>query len=290
MRSMTGFGRGSAEFGKGRMALEIKTVNHRFLEVRSKIAKELIAGEAHVDRLLRKRLSRGYCTVNLWYEGSLGGTMSIDKNALKAHLESLIEVSDDTELCLADLIPVLASTPDLFVTPRIQNEEAFEKAIEIAFHEAADKLINMREKEGTAMAEDLSKRLAMVRKYINKIDKLAVNWPKTVLSRIQERLGVLLADFSDKINTGRVEAEAALLADRADITEEIVRFKSHCEQMAVLTESDEPVGRKAEFLIQEIGREINTIGAKASLLEISTLVVDIKAELEKMRELAQNIE
>ncbi len=290
MHSMTGFGRGSADFGEGRLVLEIKSVNHRFLEVRSRAPRELMAGEAHVERLLKRRLGRGYCTVNLSYEGNLGGAMNVDKGALGAYLESLIEVGKDTDLCLADLIPVLAGAPDLFTTPDIQDESALEGAIEVALAEATGKVINMRKKEGAAMAKDFLKRLATVRKYVKQVNKLAIDWPKTALMRSRERLRVLLAEIGSEIDTGRAEAEAALLADRTDITEEITRLISHCDQMTQLTKSDEPVGRKAEFLIQEMVRETNTIGSKASHREISALVINMKTELEKMRELAQNIE
>ncbi len=290
MHSMTGFGRGSATFGEGRLVIEIKTVNHRYLEVRSRAPREFLVAESLVEQLLRKRLRRGFCTVNLWYEGNQGGTTAIDKNSLKNHLESLIQIGEEMELCLADLVPVLANTPDLFATPRIEDAAAFKKSVTAAFSESVDTLIAMREVEGKAMADDLKDRHRVICDHIQELEKETSRWPTIALAHIKERLKALINDKEIAIVAGRAEAEAAILADRADVTEEITRLKSHCNQMSALFAETDPVGRKIEFLIQEMGREINTVGSKTAMPEITPRVIDIKAELEKMRELAQNIE
>jgi uncharacterized protein (TIGR00255 family) len=286
---MTGFGRGSAELGDGRVVLEIKSVNHRFLEIRTKAPRELLSGEVMVEQLLRRNLARGFCNVNLWYEGNVGGMTAVDKRALKAHLESLVEVAGETELCLTDLVPVLAGAPDLFATPLVEDEEQLARAIETAFLQASDALIGMREAEGGAMAKEFSKRLDDIKKSVSRLGELAGKWPKTAFERIRERLA-LLGDGGLDLNQGRMEAEVALLVERADITEEITRLKSHITQAASLVRVDQPVGRKAEFLIQEMGREANTIASKTQSPEISALIINLKTELEKMRELAQNVE
>ncbi|MCP4199636.1 MAG: YicC family protein [Proteobacteria bacterium] len=290
MHSMTGFGRGSAAFGEGRIVIEIKSVNHRYLEARSRAPREFLTAESLVERLIRKKLSRGFCTVNIWYEGNRGGTTAIDKEALKNHLESLIAIGNEMELCLADLVPVLASSPDLFTTPRIDDEEAFNKSVNAAFTKAIEKLIAMRNVEGDAMSDDLKHRHGLICDQVKALEKETSCWPAIALTRIKERLKVLLEDKDISLISGRAEAEAAILVDRGDVTEEITRLKSHCDQMAALFETQEPAGRKIEFLIQEMGREINTVGSKTAMPEITPRVIDIKAELEKMRELAQNIE
>jgi uncharacterized protein (TIGR00255 family) len=287
---MTGFGRGSGELGEGRVVVEIKSVNHRFLEVRSRAPRELMSGEALVERVLRRRLSRGYCTVNCWYEGARGGATTVDKGALSAHLDRLIEVGEEKELVLADLIPVLAAAPDLFVTPRPEDSEQLERALREAVGEAIDALVEMREREGGAMAGDLEARLEAVSRHVEEVARLAEGWPEIALARIRERVGALLESGVEGVEPGRMEVEAAVLADRADISEEITRLRSHVKQLGSLWERDDPVGRKAEFLIQEMAREVNTVGAKASLSAISAAVVELKTELEKMRELVQNIE
>ncbi|MCP4675967.1 MAG: YicC family protein [Deltaproteobacteria bacterium] len=287
---MTGFGRGSAEFDVGRVVVEIKTVNHRFIDVRSRAPRELIAGDALVERLLRKRLSRGYCTVNIWYEGSIGGSTVIDKGALLTHLKSLVEIGDEMEVCLTDLIPVLSGAPDIFTTPRADKDTILEVAIEAAAEEALSGLIEMREKEGHLMGAQLKKHFAAIGEYVDEIERLVKTWPEIAFARTRERLAVLLANSNHKLDPGRAEAEAAILVDRSDVTEEVTRLKSHCEQMGTLMETDEVVGRKVEFLLQELGREANTVGAKVAMNEVPALVINLKTELEKMRELVQNIE
>jgi uncharacterized protein (TIGR00255 family) len=194
------------------------------------------------------------------------------------------------ELCLADLVPVLASSPDLFTTPRIDNEEAFKISVTAAFAKSIEKLIAMRKVEGSAMNDDLKHRHGLICDQVKQLESETSRWPSIALARIKDRLKVLLEDKDISLSSGRAEAEAAILADRGDVTEEITRLKSHCDQMAALFETREPAGRKIEFLIQEMGREINTVGSKTAMPEITPRVIDIKAELEKMRELAQNIE
>ena len=292
MRSMTGFGSGKAPFGDGYVVLEIKTVNHRFLEIRSRSPRELLAGEAMVEKLLRGRLDRGYCMVNLWYEGSLGGSTAIDKGALKTHLDSLVEVAEAKELVLTDLVGVLAAAPDIFTTPRVEDESVLAASIEAAFEKAAATLLEMRETEGTAMAQELLSLTLGLERRVKELDEACQQWPKLAMKRLKERLDALTQDIEVdiKIDRDRIAAEAALLADRADVTEEITRLDSHLKQLKTTVDSDGPVGRKLEFLIQELGREANTVASKTSLPKVSEAVIEIKADLEKMREIAQNVE
>jgi len=140
------------------------------------------------------------------------------------------------------------------------------------------------------MTDDLNHRHGLICDQVKQLENETSRWPAIALARIKDRLKVLLEDTDISLSSGRAEAEAAILADRGDVTEEITRLKSHCDQMAALFETREPAGRKIEFLIQEMGREINTVGSKTAMAEITPRVIDIKAELEKMRELAQNIE
>lgn len=290
MQSMTGFGRGSADFESGRVVLEVKTVNHRFLEVRSHAPRELLAAETHVEKLLRQKLSRGYCTVKLSYEGSLGGTTELDKRALKAHLEALVDVGKDMELCLADLIPAISAAPDLYRTPEPRDERALVHAVEAAFEQASAGLIQMRKTEGDKMAAQLISFLESMRGVVNSIAELAENWPSLARDKLLKRIDNLLAGSNQKLDEGRLEGEVALLVDKADVAEEITRLGSHCDQFGNLLETEGPIGRNLEFLIQEMGREANTIGSKTAMAEMANLVVESKTLLEKMRELSQNVE
>ena len=292
MRSMTGFGSGKAPFGDGYVVLEIKTVNHRFLEIRSRSPRELLAGEALLEKLLRGRLHRGYCMINLWYEGSLGGSTAIDQGALTGHLAALRDVAADNALSLTDLVPVLSAAPDIFTTPRVEDETELTQSIQTAFEQAVTTLLGMREAEGAAMGNELIALAAGLGQTVKNLHEACEAWPQTAMKRLRERIETLTNDIEVdvKIDQNRIASEAALLADRADVTEEITRLESHLQQVKQAVRSNNPVGRKLEFLVQELGREANTIASKTSLPDVSTMVIEIKAELEKMREIAQNIE
>jgi len=290
MRSMTGFGIGSATLGNGRLVVEIKMVNHRFLEIRSRVPKELAAAEPQLERLVRSRLSRGHCTIALTLDTSAGGTARIDTPALESYLEELRRVSSKTGVPLADLVPLLATAPNLYGAPVFDEPDALASAVDEAFTDAASKLMSMREVEGRAMSEEISARLSGIRLSVDNLKRLAAGYAETILARTRLKIAALLSDGDVALEPGRLEAEVALLADKADINEEITRLASHCDQMALLLASQEPVGRRLDFLIQEMSREANTIGAKAAFAELTHVVVEFKAELEKIRELVQNVE
>ena len=286
---MTGFGRGEEEWGDGRIIVELKSVNHRFLEIKCRAPRELLAQEVAVEKAIKKQLSRGYLTANISYEGKGGGASPINQQALSSHLQSLLEVGEQLELCLSDLVPVLAAAPDLYTVFPIADE-AFDRSMARALDEALRQLLNMRDAEGEAMAEQLKVHADTVQRAVLKLEALAEEWPGKALERLESRLTALLGDRELAIDQGRLETEVTLLADRYHFAEEIVRLKSHLDQLDGLLGATSPVGRKAEFLLQEMGREIHTISAKAQMSEVSGIAVDIKGELEKMRELAQNIE
>jgi uncharacterized protein (TIGR00255 family) len=290
MRSMTGFGIGSAPLGGGRLVIEIKTVNHRFLEVRCRAARELAAAEPQVERLIRASLSRGHCTVGLMYEATAGGVAKLDGRALAAHLSALETVASQTGVPLSALVPVLAAAPDLYSLPVFDEPEALATAVDAAFAAALLKLVSMREAEGLAMSADLSSRLDEMRRAVEHMRALSSGYAATILARTRLRVAALLEGSGVALETGRIESEVALLADKADISEEITRLWSHCDQLAGLLGSAEPVGRRFDFLIQEMGREANTVGAKAAFADLTHVVVEFKAALEKMRELVQNVE
>jgi uncharacterized protein (TIGR00255 family) len=288
--SMTGFGRGSAPCDRGTLVVELRTVNHRFLEVRCRVPAELLAAESLLDRLLRRTVRRGYCTVHLSWEGAGVGAARIDEEALDARLEQLIRVGARHGLCLADLIPVLSSAPGLYTPPLSVPPGELTAAVTAAFDAAAAGLVEMRREEGRATAEAMADLLQRVRDTVERLAVLAAGQASTVLGRSRERIAALLAETDLALDPRRVEAEAALLADRADVNEEIVRLRSHCGQQGDLLLADEPVGRKLEFLVQEMLREANTLGSKAGLVELTREVLELKALLEKQRELAQNVE
>ncbi len=290
MHSMTGFGRGSADLKQGRVIVEIKTVNHRFLEIRCRSPKEMLSIETTIEKKLRSALTRGYCTVNFWIEGAPQDPPMINELLLEAQLARLSSVSNKMELNLTDLIPVLSGCGELFTSSEDSTSDAVENAVKTALEQATEQLLTMRATEGVALGDDLQLHLSQISKTANEIAVFARQWPSLAFKRIGDRVRALIEDQNIVVDQGRIESESVILADKADISEEISRLQSHCSQMSSLFNSGGAIGRKMEFIIQEMGRETNTIGSKAAQSEISTLVVDIKTELEKMREQAQNVE
>lgn len=290
MQSMTGFGRGVCELGDGRVVLELKSVNHRFLEIRCHSPKETLRGEALIEKEIKKTLGRGYINVHLWYENTRGSASALNRGALAAHLGSLIEVGEEFELCLSDLIGVLAGAPDLFVPFPVLEESVVDKAIETALQNALGQLLKMRREEGRAMVLKCREHLDLVNTHVDELGGYVKEWPKQARQKLEARLNTLLGERSAELDPGRLEVEMAFLADRSDVSEELTRLQSHLRQMELLLDGSGEIGRKVEFLLQELGREIHTLGTKAGMSEVSTVVVGIKAELEKLRELAQNIE
>ncbi|MDD5305722.1 MAG: YicC family protein [Deltaproteobacteria bacterium] len=290
MQSMTGFGRGDAPLGEGRVVVELRTVNHRFLEVRSHAPGGMAGCEALVDRLVRERLSRGYCTATLSYEGPLGNAASIDAKALRSHLETLVAVAGDSGLVLADLVPVLAGAPDLFRSLGGSNREEIEAAVAAAFEIAAQDLLAMRASEGEAMRRQIRAGVDAMRRCVETLSASAADSAQAAFERLKERLRALVATVEQGLDGRRLEAEAALLASRSDISEELARLVSHCDQLAAACDASGPVGRRMEFLLQEMTREAGTAGAKTGKAEACHVIVDLKSEIEKVRELTQNVE
>ena len=270
--------------------VELRSVNHRFLEIRTRAPREIMAAEPLLDKLVRARLSRGHCSANISFESADGPPSRLDRTALESHLDDLSAVASSRGLELEDLTPALAQAPDLFSLSHSMDAKALEAALTTAADEAIDKLLEMREAEGAAMAGDMDDKLAAIRETLDGIAELAAEFPGAALEKARQRIGELISGNGLDIDPSRIEAEAALLADRADINEEITRLASHCEQMGVQMKASGPVGRRLEFLVQEMGRETNTIGSKSAISGITHMVVEIKAQLEKIRELAQNIE
>jgi uncharacterized protein (TIGR00255 family) len=287
---MTGFGRGEAPLGAGRVAAESRSVNHRSLEIRMHGPKETLALIGEVNEVGRKHAQRGRVEVHLWLEGETGLRAALDREAAREAFRALCALRD--ELAPSEPVPLslLGAVPDLFIAPgegpSVDLRQAVLAAVDASFRE----LDAMREREGQALGQDLRSRLGQARALAAQI---GARVPEAVASqrrRLRERIERLTAESGLQLDAGRLEQEIALLADRTDIAEELTRLGSHCGQLDSLLGSVDAVGRKLDFLLQELAREANTIGAKAQDASIAHLVVDLKAEIERMREQAQNVE
>lgn len=287
---MTGFGVGFAPLAEGRVQVEIRSLNHRFLDVRVRVPPELGEHSFFVEQLARDHLSRGRYDVGVRIEGAALPAPRLSLDRARVVYQALSELRD--ELAPGTDLPVtsLLSVPELLpATPTLDPELARE-TLRAAFNAAESALDRMRRAEGDALGRELSARLVIMRGLADAIRAQSGEAVEGQRARLRARLGRLLADVSVSLDSGRLEQEVAVLADRSDITEELVRLASHFDQLASLIASAEPIGRRLDFLLQEVAREVNTIGSKCQDGAVAHRAVELKSEVERMREQVQNVE
>lgn len=293
IKSMTGFGRGEFSDGKRNITAEIKTVNHRYADISIKMPKRYSFAEEKLKSLIRKNVKRGKAEVSIIVESLTEDDMLIKLNTLAAdqYMKNLQVLKNTYELAGDIDIRLLASMPDVIkAIPDVADEDEVLAVMQKAVSLAAENLDDMRRAEGEKLAQDLLMRGELIRSIVSKIDERAPMVVKDYTDKMYARIKELLEDGVD-IPEERILVEAAVFADKSNITEELVRLDSHMKQLAdILTNSTEPVGKKLDFLVQEMNREANTIGSKANDLEITSLMLETKSEIEKIREQVQNIE
>jgi uncharacterized protein (TIGR00255 family) len=295
MRSMTGFGRGTAEQGTTRATVDIRAVNHRYLDL--KLRGPLSpANEEAISSRVRGAIERGSVSVTVHVTSTTASSTRIDTAAAQAAYKNLSELARTLGVEGPNLALVLAQ-PGVVLQVDEESSEA-DAPILAAVDAALAQLVAMRNAEGKALAAELTARINEIQQLRAHIHQHAHDVPTRTRKKLQERLKRLLADeVTDKssdaagwLDPQRLAQEVALIAERADITEELVRLDSHLDQARALITGTAASGRRLEFLIQEIGRELNTIGSKSAVTEISTAIVEGKAVLEKVREQVQNVE
>ena len=291
IKSMTGYGKAEVESANGRVVVEIRSVNHRYGEISVKLPRLFLPFENDIKKTVGQRLKRGKIEVFIQREETSGGTTGLVVNLPLARsyykaftsIREALGLSEEVSLSLIAAQKDVLGVGDAAVAPESVPEELM-----TAVQGAADSLDAMRLREGEALLEDLRKRRSLLTILI---ERVALRAPIVVTDfavKLKERLAQLAGDSS--VPEERLAQEMAIMADRSDITEELVRFNSHLQQYDEALDLNEPVGRKLDFLLQEINREVNTIGSKANDAEIAACVVEMKAELEKIREQVQNIE
>lgn len=291
VRSMTGFGRGECSRDGREFTVEIKTVNHRYFDIFIKMPRQIGILEDRVRELVSKAISRGKIDVYITYTnyGSDSKHVTIDEQLAKAYLTALEELKDKFSLADDISVSLLSKYPDVMKVEQCEeDEEQLWEILKAAVEDAVASLVRMREAEGEAMKKALLERADVVEGVIEGIAARAPEVPKEYKTKLTDRISDLLEQQT--VDENRIAMEVALFADRCSIDEELVRLRSHFGQMRQILGMDQPVGRKLDFLVQEMNREINTIGSKANDLEITRLVVDVKSEIEKIREQVQNIE
>jgi uncharacterized protein (TIGR00255 family) len=287
---MTGYGSGRAALGDGEVVLDVRTVNHRFLDVRVRLPSRIQTRTPIVERVIRARLERGRVDVTARLEGQTLPQPRLDVARARAVYLELIALRD--ELTPGEPVPlsVLSSVPDLFVADRSVDEAALDRALSVAAEAACDAVLTMRENEGHALASELNDRLSELLAHLSGLTEAVPSMLEDRRLRLRDRLDTLLVDRDAALDPSRIEQEIALLADRSDVAEELVRLESHRAQMLELIEdSDGAVGKRIDFLLQEMAREANTIGSKVQGGATTAHVIELKACIEKMREQAQNV-
>ncbi|MEW5740310.1 MAG: YicC/YloC family endoribonuclease [Myxococcota bacterium] len=291
LQSMTGFGSGQATCGVESLAVELKSVNHKFCEVKVRLPRELGALEAVVQKQVKDRVSRGAVEVTVRRAAKTGtglvpqADVGLAREYRRAwsELANALGLPDEMRLRDLALLPNVIRVEE----PQVHLDDAT-AALDTAMGAALDGLAAMRAREGESLAADLSARLALVSSLVTELVGLAPKAVEEHRARLADRIAELAKGVT--VDPQRLAQEVAFFAERTDVSEEMTRLHSHLAQFKTLLSAKEPVGRKMDFLVQEMHREVNTTGSKSQHPEISTRVVALKAELERIREQVQNVE
>lgn len=293
LKSMTGFGRGEFTDEKCRVVVEIKTVNHRYSDINIRMPRRYSFVEDKLKSVIKKYVKRGKADVSVMVENIKESDITIKLNEpiLKQYIENFDKLKEDFGIKDEISFRLLAELPEIFKQiPEIDDEEEVVKRIIEPAIEAGKNLDDMRIIEGEKLSEDLLYRGDIIKGLVDKIEKKSETVPIEYTKKLKDRIEELLNN-SVEIPEDRILLEAAIFADKCNITEELIRLNSHMDQMKYIIQSGIGTeGKKLDFLVQEMNREANTIGSKANEIEITNLVLQIKAEIEKIREQVQNIQ
>jgi len=293
IRSMTGYGRAESLLDGKKWTVEIKSLNHRYTEIFVRLPAAYLALEGEVKRKVGERLSRGRVEVfvRIESEEAQGGDPRFDLNLplLRRYHGLLVQLKETLNLKDDISVGMLSGLKDAFVAKEedVELESAW-KGMDAALDTALSALTEMRKKEGEIICRDILMRVDLIRQGLDVIEGRAPMVVEDYQRKLAERVKDLTGGL--EIDAARLSQEVAIMADRMDITEEVVRFRSHLNQLDMLLLGDEAAGRKIDFLLQEMNREVNTLGSKANDADISRRVVEIKSELSKLREQVQNLE
>lgn len=291
IKSMTGFGRAQAGFRNGKITIEIKTVNHKFFDLSAKLPESMAPLEEKVKELIQKKVKRGKINLNLSYDGVAwkDERVSINKKLAKNYYGAMLELKK--HLGLEDAIKM----PEIMALPGVINYSTAERGsaglwpkIKKAVDGALDMLMSDREKEGRSIYLDMDKRVKNIRKMVSIIR----NGAHLNIDEYRKKFADRIKDLTNgrEIDMGRLEMEVAIYAKNSDISEEITRLESHLVNFQKTMKGSDEVGKKLDFIAQELHREINTVGSKASDYRISKNVIEVKSEIEKIREQVKNLE
>ena len=292
IRSMTSFGRSNSEEGKKRVfTVEMKSVNSRYLDVNIRMPKSIISLEEEIRKMISNSHNRGkvdvFINIKNYNEGA--GVPKVDINLAQGYLQCLKEIEEKLNIKNDISVMQIARFPE--VITMIEEEDKIDEIweeLKPLISSSLDMMINMREVEGEKLKEDILIKINQIEELVSKVEEFADSIPKVFKQKLEERLKDLLGNV--EVDENRIATEVCILADKATVDEEIIRLNSHINQVRETLKLNEPIGRKLDFIVQEMNRETNTIGSKSSDIKMTNIVIDIKNILEKIREQVQNIE
>ena len=289
IRSMTGFGRGEYENEGRKYIVEIKAVNHKYSDINIRLPRFFNNMEDSIRKRISNVISRGKIDVFVSFENysSKGTNIRINRELAKEYINELKSLAEETNLEFNVNLIDISKLPEILKIEENEDEEEIENELMKAVDMALEKFIYMREVEGQKLVEDLERRIHLIEEKIKEVKKYSENLVEEYIEKLHTRVKELL---QTEVDEARLMQEIVFFSDKSSIEEELTRLDSHISQFLKLIKTDSPVGKKIDFLIQEINRETNTIGSKANCLEITNRVIEIKTEVENIREQIQNIE
>lgn len=290
IKSMTGFGRGKYENEGRNYTVDIKSVNHKYTDISVRLPRFLNSEEDKIRKRISSTISRGKVDVLVTFENysSKGTNIRINKDLAKEYIRELKELAEETDLKFNVDVIDISKFPEILKIEDEQDEELIGNELMIAVDDALNKFISMREIEGARLIEDIESRIYLIQNKVNEITAYSSTLVTEYMEKLKQRVNELLEPST--VDENRLMQEIVIFSDKSSIEEELTRLKSHISQFLELIKQSSPIGKKIDFLIQEINREVNTIGSKANCLEITNRVIEIKTEVENIREQIQNIE
>ena len=292
MRSMTGFGRGAVTEKDFAVTVELKTVNNRFLDISLRLSSEMQQIESEIKRLISSRLSRGRVDVNIQYERTDEINYELNRPMITGYLAAMKKMQDEFGLAGEPDLNVIAKLPNVMLAKKDDLSDAFAFGVAAAVTTAIEDLEKMRASEGEMLKTELATRLDEIELRLPAIESQANSISDEYRQRLTKRIGEMLAKSESQIeiDQGRLAQEIAYLSDRADISQEIARLRTHIEHFRTIMDEEKEVGKRLDFLTQELNREANTITSKTNNMVVKENALAIKSEIEKIREQIQNVE
>ena len=290
MKSMTGFGRANYENESRTYNIEIKSVNHRYCDISIKMPRSISYLEEKVKKQISANISRGKIDVYITFENNSakGKDIKINKELAKIYINELKELAEENEINADIPVTEISKFPDVLSIQNVEDEETIWNELSVCLNQAISNFISMRESEGNKIKEDLEQRIEEFAKKVSQISTYSTGLVDEYVVKLEARIKEILK--TDVVDHDRLNQEIVIYADKCSVEEELTRLNSHIVQYKNIIKEETPIGKKLDFLIQEMNRETNTIGSKSGSVEITNLVIEMKTKLEDIREQIQNIE